>query len=395
MVARRVCCALALSCFAACSFPEYRTADDRSVLPDGTDTCHDSVQNAGETGVDCGGRCALSCPSCTDKVANGNESDVDCGGICSARCNTDQRCREATDCVSLVCTNFVCQPASCKDQVRNGHETSTDCGGDCMGCDNGDACALDGDCKSLRCQGAVCIDAGCTDHIVNGNESDVDCGGSDCAPCQAAAKCKRPEDCESLVCGTDHTCLAPSCADSVKNQGESDLDCGGSHCTPCEVGGACAQPSDCSTLLCQSSTCVPKNASGQPLSRGKWQIVTSEGSTESGLTEPFDGDLATVWTSGTPQRTKMFVVLDLGEPQIFFKALVQTTMAPYDQDFPGLLEVFVSSTPDFGDPVMSNIMGNQWTWVDFPSAQVGRYVRFELTKPLTHPWSIGELNLYN
>ena len=52
-------------------------------------------------------------------------------------------------------------------------------------------------------------------------------------------------------------------------------------------------------------------------------------------------------------------------------------------------------TPDFGDPVLSNVMGNQWTWVDFPSAQVGRYVRLELSKPLTHPWSIGEINLYN
>jgi len=47
------------------------------------------------------------------------------------------------------------------------------------------------------------------------------------------------------------------------------------------------------------------------------------------------------------------------------------------------------------DPAASGVMGNQWTWVDFVGAQVGRYVRFQLNRPAARPWSIGEVNLYN
>jgi hypothetical protein len=91
----------------------------------------------------------------------------------------------------------------------------------------------------------------------------------------------------------------------------------------------------------------------------------------------------------------MYVEVDLGEPQIFFKLLMQTTQPPYDQDFPIGIDVYVSNDRNFGDPSASSIMGAQWTWVDFQSAQVARYVRFVLTKPGQHWWSIGELNLYN
>lgn len=416
MVARRVCCAIALCCFAACSFPEYRTLDTPGPNPstgdchngvrdgdeagidcgpscDACPVCSDGMLNGDETGVDCGGKCG-PCPTCTDQTQNGNESDIDCGGTCQTRCSTDQRCREGTDCISLSCSNNVCQPPSCNDDLRNGHETGVDCGGDCTGCSNGSACTIDKDCKSLRCQGQVCVDAGCTDQVQNQSESDVDCGGMDCAPCGADMKCKTDDDCQSRVC-TSLKCTAATCDDQVKNQDETDIDCGGASCEPCPIGWNCAKPSDCETSLCQSATCVPQNASGQPLARNKWVLTSSASDTDTGNAEPFDGEVATVWTSGTQQAANMYLQVDLGESKIFFKALMQTTVAPYDQDFPVMLNVYVSTDGQFGDPVMMNIQGNQWTWVDFPSAQVGRYIRFELTKPASKPWSVGELNLYN
>jgi hypothetical protein len=412
MVASRVGCALALFSFGACSFPEYRVDDDvaascRDGIRDGDEAgidcgpscspcplCSDGMLNGSETGVDCGGTCT-ACPTCDDKLQNGGESDVDCGGTCEKRCDVDRRCREGADCASLVCAMDRCQPSDCHDGVRNGLETGKDCGGGCVGCDFGSACNENADCSSTRCQNSVCVNAGCTDSQINGHETDVDCGGGECSPCAVAGKCKDPADCLSHVCSASSGCTAATCSDTTQNQDESSPDCGGPNCPPCDVGKTCFIPSDCESALCHNGTCVPKNPSGQPLSRAKWQLSSSEESTQAGVDQPFDGSVSTVWTSGTPQHTGMYVDVDLGSTQIFFKALVQTTEAPYDQDFPNMLEVYVSNDGDFGDPSATNIMGNPWTWVDFDSAQVGRYVRFALTKPWQHAWSIGEINLYN
>jgi F5/8 type C domain len=396
MFDRRVWCAAALLSIAACSFPAYRAPDGGSVYPEtcsdgvrnvdetGIDcgpgcaacpVCADGLRNGDEVGVDCGGRCA-ACPSCDDHLQNGAESDVDCGGTCAKRCEPKQRCREAADCTSLVC-NVECQAGDCNDHVRNGLETSTDCGGgSCPQCGNGTACGVDGDCTSHRCQNQICISDSCTDGVVSGAETDKDCGGVECAPCLDDGKCQVAGDCVSRVCNTSHVCEGATCSDAVQNQGESFVDCGGSVCAPCKDGKTCVVPSDCESKLCQSGTCVPEFPAGQPLS------------------DPFDGNPATCWVSGVSQYSGMYVEVDLGKPEIFFKALLKVTEAPHDQDFPSTMEVLVSNDHTFGDPVKS-VMGNQWTWIDFQSAQVARYVRFRLAAPGQHMWSIGEINLYN
>ncbi len=69
------------------------------------DPCHDRVQDAGETGVDCGGTCGacpVANPTCTDGVRDGLESDVDCGWNC-APCANGQHCYSNTDCASNWC----------------------------------------------------------------------------------------------------------------------------------------------------------------------------------------------------------------------------------------------------------------------------------------------------
>jgi hypothetical protein len=419
MVDCRVWCALALLCAAACSFPAYQVPDSASGGTGGSGSlarCDDQLQNGEETGVDCGGSCkacpqcgndlqdgdetgidcggtCAPCPTCDDELQNGSESDVDCGGTCAERCETEQRCRESADCASLICA-VVCQPANCRDDVRNGQETGQDCGGSCMGCDNGSACKRNSDCQSAHCQNDVCVSAGCTDTITNGLETDEDCGGGECAPCAAPHKCKQPSDCESRRC-TAGTCSAPSCTDATQNQQESAADCGGPNCPPCGTGKSCGVMSDCESGLCQNGTCVPQNPAGQPLARNQWAMTTSEPTTESGLDEPFDGDANTCWVSGKAQHGGMWIQIDLGKPEIFFKALMLISVSPHDQDFPGdAVNVFVSNDGTFGAPTRT-VQGNQWTWVDFESAQVGRYIRFEITKSKDRWWSIGEFTLYN
>ena len=46
-------------------------------------TCNDGILNNGETGIDCGGKCA-ACASCNDEAQNQGETGVDCGGPCPA-----------------------------------------------------------------------------------------------------------------------------------------------------------------------------------------------------------------------------------------------------------------------------------------------------------------------
>jgi len=42
--------------------------------------CNNGIQDADETGVDCGGADCLSCPTCSDGILNGLEIGIDCGG---------------------------------------------------------------------------------------------------------------------------------------------------------------------------------------------------------------------------------------------------------------------------------------------------------------------------
>jgi hypothetical protein len=413
MIDRRVSCASALLCIAACSFPasfpDYQLADlsptCHNGVRDGDEAgvdcgascnacplCGDGLRDGDETGVDCGGSCA-ACPTCDDELQNGSESAIDCGGTCPERCETNERCREAADCASLVCDG-VCQPPDCNDGVRNGQETGKDCGGGCPGCVNGSACLVGGDCTSARCQSQVCVSAGCIDGIRNGLETDTDCGGTECAPCQAPNQCKIDSDCDSLICTSGKTCAAATCSDSTQNQGESAVDCGGPACPRCQNGLTCGATSDCESALCQNGTCVYENPLGQPLNRARWVFTTSETSTQQGAHDALDGSPMTAWSSGSTQHDGMYVQLDLGKPEIFFKALLVVTEPPHDQDFPRTMDVYVSNDGNFGDPSAS-VDGNQWTWIDFQSAQVGRYVRFVLTQPRTTWWSIGELTLYN
>jgi hypothetical protein len=377
----RVRCGLALIWLASCSFPHYDQGDP----PMG------GSGGGGSGGGGLGGSAGMPAPACDDREHNGDESDTDCGGNCKG-CDTDQHCDRAVDCISLVCST-VCQPSDCKDQVRNGLETGVDCGGGCQGCDDGSPCQRNADCTSLHCEGQVCVSPTCADTIVNGQETDQDCGGPDCAPCATDKNCELSRDCRSRVCREDQICAAPSCSDTTQNQGESDEDCGGPNCEPCQLGQACFQASDCESERCQSDMCVPVHPGGQPLSKAMWTISTSETATETDPENAIDGDLDSSWTSGKAQYAGMYVQIDLGKPQYFFKALVRITSGPNPSGFPASVDLYVSSDGTFGEPVQSSVAGNQYTWFPFTTAQVARYVRFELAQDKGLDWSIGDIEL--
>jgi hypothetical protein len=407
----RVCAYILLAASAvACSFPNY--AFEESAL---SSTCEDARIDNGETGLDCGGLCppcnagqgcvgATDCAStvctmgicqeasCHDLVQNGDETAVDCGGVCETKCAVGQTCQSPYDCVTSACAG-TCQPASCTDGVHNGDESAVDCGGSCDPCADGQSCLKSSDCRSTSCFHDICVSAGCTDKVMDGDETGVDCGGS-CAPCASDASCVAGSDCVSLVCDPQiHACVPANCSDGVKNGNESDVDCG-SGCTGCATGKRCASGSDCASALCKDGQCVPATASGAELSRAGWTVAASSADVNCQPSFAIDGDLQTRWSSGQYQMPGIWFKLDMQQPQLFFSVVLDARNEATDA--PVLFDVYLSNDDNmFTTPTLVGQRGSALTTIDFGSAQLARYVYFELqgSSP-THWWSIDELNVF-
>ena len=290
-----------------------------------------------------------SAPTCVDSVKNAQETDVDCGGPTCPKCVETRQCLVASDCVAgLFCVGYVCrsQQALCS----NGEpdlivETDVDCGGLCAFCDDGKRCVTGSDCKSLNCVGGICQALPtCTDGRKNGVESDVDCGGPACPRCVSSKRCVVGTDCSSGVCtdglcqdtvresvkclfmdaitgqpaSTSQDCYSekgtckgigacvvadisgkngeqvtwksscggyayttmdgankyaefkctplPTCTDGVKNGQESDVDCGSPTCPKCGLSKTCSSGADCLTAKCQNNLCCVADV-GSPCAR--------------------------------------------------------------------------------------------------------------------------------
>ena len=279
--------------------------------------CNDSTKDGAETDVDCGGgtcqkcangmkcavaadctsnRCAddgtgtLRCavPTCSDSVQNQGESGIDCGGTSTcARCGTGQGCTAPSDCTNGVCgSNNTCSAPTCSDSVQNQQETDVDCGGpNCStsttACANGKICKVNTDCLESWCvissgSTGVCTHPTCSDSVKNGTESDVDCGGTCPAKCADGKTCTKDLDCTNGWCNGSK-CATPACTDMFQNGTETGVDCGGncaascstlydSNCRQCAVGVGCSVNLDCTSLNCAGNLCAaPTNCIAKEL----------------------------------------------------------------------------------------------------------------------------------
>lgn len=379
-------------------------------------TCDDKQLNGTESDTDCGGSCTSKCaldahctraadcesnvckvgvcaapvadPTCADKAKNGTETDTDCGGTCDP-CAVNKRCAVGADCVTLVCST-VCQPAGCNDKVRNGNESDVDCGGSCTGCDLNKVCNVHIDCKTGSCSGGHCIANTCTDNLKNGSETGKDCGGGSCGACVANEGCSKASDCQSLVC-TASKCAVATCTDGVKNALESETDCG-MGCPGCAIGKFCNGNGDCATGRCTSNTCVPTAPTGSVLPPTTWTATASHDEGPDSPKKGIDSNLSTRWGTGTGQASGMWYQVDMQKPQIFFSMTLDTL----NDDGPNLFNVYLSQNGTTWTLAKMNVVGTASTKVDFGTAQVARYVKFELTnnKPGSW-WTMRELYVAN
>jgi hypothetical protein len=401
---------VAVACgFAACSFPSYQLGPEADPL---ASICTDGRSSAAETCIDCGGGCppcsvgetckshqdcaSLSCvdgtcraPTCEDKVKNAEEADTDCGGRCPA-CPPGRDCQLDSDCAEGVCEQEFCQLPTCADGVQNGAETGADCGGGCKPCDNGQGCVVNDDCKFNHCVGGVCVTPGCADGKLNAPETDLDCGGEDCGPCQPNQHCLEGRDCTSRIC-QEGVCTAYSCEDGVVNGDETAPDCGGANCSGCKELQSCAAGDDCESGVCLTSLCVPNAPTGVALGRDGWSAKASDSYPDDDPHEVLDS-VGGRWTSGTPQKSGMWLEVDMGELRTFFSVVLTCDEAPLDA--PVRFDVYFSVDGKYGAPAASGLYGGSVSTAKFDTARLARYVKIVLTQPSTKWWSINELNVY-
>jgi cysteine-rich repeat protein len=183
--------------------------------------------------------------TCDDSMLNAGETDVDCGGPSCAGCRLSMRCHQSIDCLSGICAGDRCSTAACTDGQQGPGEEDIDCGGSCPHqcaqpggtcgdgtvdpgeeCDDGNANDAD-DCTT------VCEEARCGDGIVHrgvelcddGNSNSTDSCTNDCV----AAACpdgivQKPEECDDgNFDNTDRCtdrCLKAVCGDGIVQQDE-------------------------------------------------------------------------------------------------------------------------------------------------------------------------------
>lgn len=121
----------ALFCYAVYDEQLNNDTGSESISITGGGSCSNDVQDASETGVDCGG----ACPACVS------------GGGCGSN----------RDCQSGYCNAFFeCEEASCSDGIKNGLESGVDCGGSCESCQGNGECSSGLDCASGICNAGLC-----------------------------------------------------------------------------------------------------------------------------------------------------------------------------------------------------------------------------------------------
>ena len=152
---------------------------------------------------------------CENSVKDADETDVNCGGELCAKCTNGKNCLANADCSSDKCVGGVCaenQQNHCENNTQDADESDVDCGGaDCSKCENGKKCLTNADCSSNICDGSICVESlnHCENSVKDVDESDVDCGGADCAKCANGKKCLANADCSSGKC-EDTVCVENS-----------------------------------------------------------------------------------------------------------------------------------------------------------------------------------------
>lgn len=160
---------------------------------------------------------------CSNSILDASETGIDCGGNCATGCAAGETCTIGADCASGFCNeNSTCEETSCSDGKKNGYETDVDCGGpSCNTCNTPNAtCEANSDCASGYCDNGLCNDSPIKPDCVTND----DC--SDGEVCDASGTCveKGNQSCDTDAdCAYGETCDAGSCVSNTEEEGISIL----------------------------------------------------------------------------------------------------------------------------------------------------------------------------
>ncbi len=243
----------------ACSVPSFGFRDETLTSDaDGGDNTSDA---------------AAPIDHCLNQEQDAGETGVDCGGSCAA-CAPGLGCIQNTDCDSSVCQDGSCSQPTCSDGVLNGDETERDCGGSrCAKCAPGQGCKVDSDCASNTCQARACTltcldgKGDCDGELANGCETNLQTDALHCGDCSTPCSLKHASSaCSGGKCLVDK-CTAPfeDCDGDPTNGCETNTDtdpgsCGGCgmacvalNGTPSCAAGACQITCDAGFADCDDS----------------------------------------------------------------------------------------------------------------------------------------------
>ena len=158
---------------------------------------------------------------CLNAIQDANETGIDCGGPCEP-CPEGRACETNDDCESLKCEDGICKAPTCDDSILTpGFESDIDCGINCPACEIGKKCIQNSDCETNFCRSGLCdIPTACEDGRLTeeSTETDVDCGGS-CPKCNVGKSCLTDDDCKEGL-----TCKNGKCSSIADEDGDGVID---------------------------------------------------------------------------------------------------------------------------------------------------------------------------
>lgn len=130
---------------------------------------------------------------------------------------------------------------------------------------------------------------------------------------------------------------------------------------------------------------VPRDTMGQ------WVFTASDNVKE--IKRAFDGDPATRWSTGKPQREGQWFQIDMGKPFLLTRLAIDTTLSK--NDYPRKYTIQTSNDGQNWSAPLASGSGTTMITLDFPKRSVARYIRILQDGVATgNFWSIHELAVY-
>lgn len=128
------------------------------------------------------------------------------------------------------------------------------------------------------------------------------------------------------------------------------------------------------------------------LDRTNWTATASSSYSANPVTNAFDNDITTRWSTGQNEDTSTYYQIDLQTTQSFARIVLNSSND--SGDIPASYQVQVSSDGvNFGSAVATG-NGSAITTITF-TAQSARYIRISLTAGASHWWSVDEVYVYS